>query len=335
MAAQGQRDYYKILGISRNADEKEIKRAFRRLARKYHPDVNPGDKEAESKFKEASEAYEVLRDPEKRRPYDQYGHLGDMWQHVGAGVPGGVVYRTAASGADYDFSGFGGLDDLLKDLVGGGAQTVTRRRRGEDVQVQIDLTLEEAFRTTPRQINVPVRQMCPACQGAGLVGRGAACTTCRGQGQLEQVKRLDVKIPAGVQAGSKIRLAGQGMMGSSGQPGDLYLIPNIALHQFFRRQGDDLHCEVPVTYSEAVLGAEIEVPTLNGSVTTKLPAGTSSGRQLRLSGKGMPHMKGGGSGDMYVRIRIVVPSDLTKEEKDLIGRLGELRRGSPRSNLRP
>jgi len=336
MSATHQRDYYEILGVSRDADEKEVKRAFRRLARKYHPDVNPGDKEAEGKFKEASEAYEVLRDSKKRREYDQFGRRGSFRSQygTGAGAPGGFTWQTTA-GPDFDF-GFGNLNDVLEDILGGrgGQFTRTRPRRGQDIQLAIDLTLEDAFQGRARQIAVPLAQVCPRCQGAGLLTNGEPCTVCGARGQTEQIKRLDVTIPRGVRTGSKIRLAGQGMGGPDGQRGDLYLIPKIAPHRFFTRKNDDLYCEVPVTYTEAALGVEIEIPTLNGKVTTKLPPGTSSGQQLRLAGKGMPRTRGGSSGDLYVRIRIVIPENLTQEERDLIARLGELRRDSPRANLR-
>ncbi len=338
MSAARKRDYYEVLGVGRNADEKEIKRAFRRQARKYHPDVNPGNKAAEQRFKEASEAYDVLRDSKKRQQYDQFGHAGSAWGHQGAGAPGGFTWQTTA-GPDFD-RGFGNINEVLEEILGGrragraGPATRARPRRGQDVQVEIPLMLEDAFRGVERQIAVPLPEFCAQCQGAGLVGRGATCSACGGRGQVEQVKRLNVKIPRGVATGSRIRLAGQGMRGPTGARGDLYLIPKIGPDRFFTRQGDDLHCEVPVTYSEAALGSEIEVPTLNGKLKTKLPPGTSSGRQLRLSGKGMPRMRGGGSGDLYVRIRIVVPRDLTEEERELIARLGELRRDSPRANLR-
>ena len=334
MPRSGKRDYFEVLGIGRDADGKEIKRAFRRLARKYHPDVNPGDKEAERKFKEISEAYEVLRDPEKREQYKRLGHMGDMWSRAGAGAPGGFTWQTTV-GPDFNF-GYGNLDDLLEEILGGRTRPVTRARppRGQDAQVEIGLTLEEAFRGVERQIAVPLQRMCPTCRGAGMTERGQTCPACGGRGQLEQVRRLQVKIPRGVRAGSRIRLAGQGIPGPGGEPADLYLIATVAPHGFFTRRDDDLHCEVPVSYTEAALGAEIEIPTLNGRVKTKLPPRTSSGRQLRLAGKGMPRMKGGGSGDLYVRIRIVVPKDLTEEEEQLIARLGELRPHSPRANPR-
>ena len=328
------RDYYAVLGVSRDADEKDIKRAFRRLARKYHPDMNPGDKEAERKFKEISEAYEVLRDPKKRQEYDHFGHLGSTWRQGGAGAPGGFTWRATTTGPDFDLGGFGNLNDLLEDILGGRGSASTRtRRRGQDVRVEVDLTLEEASRGAARQVAIPLPQMCPICHGLGVVGQHAVCSRCGGRGQTEQVKRLEVKIPPGVRTGSRVRLAGQGAVGASGDRGDLYLIPRVAPHHLFKRQGDDLYCEVPVTYTEAALGAEIEVPTLNGRVKAKLPPGASSGRRLRLAGKGMPRAQGG-RGDLYLRIRIVVPANLTKEEKDLIARLGALRRESPRSNMR-
>ena len=337
------RDYYETLGVSRQADEKEIKRAFRRLARKHHPDVNPGNKEAERKFKEISEAYEVLRDPKKRQRYDQIGHRGSMWRQAGAGAPGGFTWRATTTGPDLGSEGFGNLNDLLEDLLGGRASPFSGgRQRGQDTRVEIELTLQDAYHGPRRQIAVPIQEPCPTCQGTGRLAQRTLCADCRGSGQIEQVRKLEVKIPAGVRTGSRIRLAGQGAAGASGERGDLYLIPKILPHHLFTRQGDDLHCEAPVTYTEAALGAEIEVPTLNGRVKARLPAGTSSGQRLRLAGKGMPirqaqgkpRARGGGSGDLYVRIRIIVPKDLTQQEKELIARLGELRRDDPRAGLR-
>jgi len=335
MRSAASRDYYKLLGVGRDADEKAIKSAFRKLARKYHPDVNPGDKEAERKFKEISEAYEVLRDPKKREQYDQFGHLGTNWQHAGAGPPGG--WPSAGAGAEYDFRGFGGLGDLFEDLLGGrggGTFTQTRLRRGRDIRAEIELTLEDAFSGVMREVAVQAPQTCSVCQGKGIISQGSVCTQCGGLGQVEQMKRLQVRIPAGVRTGSKIRVAGQGEPGAGGQPGDLYLIAKIAPHRLFKRQGDDLQLDVPVTYAEAALGAEIEVPTMDGQVTMKLPAGASSGQRLRLAGRGMPRMQGGARGDLYVQIKVAVPKHLSEEERELIARLGEMRKENPRANLR-
>ncbi len=330
----GAQDYYEILGVSRDADEKEVKRAFRRLARRYHPDVNPGDGEAERKFKAVSEAYEVLRDPKKRQQYDMFGHLGDQWRQAAASGPGGFTWGTDG-GVPFDVGGFSGsLNDVLEDLLGGRGSPFKRARprRGQDVRVEIDLTLKDAYHGITREIVVPIPQPCSTCRGDGVVGRGAVCSSCGGRGQKTQTRRLEVKIPAGVRTGSKIRLTGQGAAGPSGERGDLYLIPRIGPHPFFRRRGDNLYCNVPVTYAEAALGAEIEVPTINGRVTMKLPAGTSSGQRLRLGGRGMP--KKGGRGDLYVTIRVVVPRNLSDEEKELIRRLGVVRKEDPRANLR-
>ncbi len=337
MAATGARDFYEVLGVSRSADEKEIKRAFRKLARKFHPDANPGNKEAEKRFKEISEAYETLRDPEKRAQYDRFGRTGAGVPPPGAQGPfggaGGPFAWDANYGPGYGAQDFGNLEDLLGDLLGRSG-AAARRQRGRDVTFEIELTLNEAFTGVARHLSVPMPVVCPQCHGSGVRGAGAVCPVCGGQGQVEQTKRLEVKIPAGVQTGAKIRLAGQGAPGPSGVRGDLYLIPRILPHDFFTRRGDDLSCELPVTFPEAALGAEIEVPTLDGTVTTRLPAGTSSGRQLRLAGKGMPRMRGGGRGDLYARINIVVPRDLTPEERQLVERLGALRRENPRAHLR-
>jgi DnaJ-class molecular chaperone len=341
MPAGASRDYYEILGVSRDADQKTIKSAFRRLARKYHPDVNPGDAEAERRFKEISEAYEVLRDEKKRPEYDRFGHLGDDWRRAAAGAPGGGSWTHGWTGgggvgSDFDSGGFSGnLNDLLEDLLGGrGSAFRQRAQRGQDIRADIDLSLEEAYRGAAREIALPIPQVCPVCKGAGILGQGAVCTQCAGSGQMEQMKRLEVRIPPGVRTGSKVRVAGQGATGAGGQRGDLYLIPRIASHKLFKRQGDDLYLDLPVTYAEAALGAEVAVPALNGRVTMKLPAGASSGQRLRLAGRGMPKMKGGGNGDLYVRLRIVVPKNLSDQERDLIRRLGEMRTENPRANLR-
>lgn len=323
-------DYYQILGVSRSADEKEIKRAFRRLARKHHPDVNPGDKEAERKFKEVSEAFAVLGDPQKRQQYDQFGHVGEAFRQGGAAPSGDFWFTTGSSG--FGTGGLGGFEDLLEDLLGRRGGAATRRRRGENLQAEIELTLADAYHGVSRQVSLPLPQLCRTCRGTGATSRGQPCGTCGGSGQVEQVKKLEVKIPPGVQSGAKIRLAGQGLPGPAGERGDLYLIAKIAPHRFFTRRGDDLSGEVAVSFPEAALGAEIEAPTLDGKVKTKLPAGVSSGQQLRLVGKGMPRMRGGGRGDLYLRVKIVVPKQLTEDEKEIVARLGTLRKWNPRTD---
>lgn len=311
-----------MLGVARDADDKAVRRAFRRLARKYHPDLNPGDKEAEKKFKEISEAYQVLSDPKKRQEYDQFGRVEDVYARSGAGPFTGFSW-FANAGPGFSESGVGGLEDLLGDILGR-RETAGARRRGQDLQAELELTLEEAYRGVTKQISLPLRQFCPDCEGAGIVGRGAVCVTCRGEGQIEQLRRLEVKVPAGVHTGAKIRLAGQGMAGPGGGRGDLLLVTKVAPDRVFARRGDDLHVEAAASFPQAALGAEIEVPTMDGPVKVKLPPGTSSGQQLRLTGKGMPRLRGG-RGDLYAKIKIVVPKHLTEEEKKLIARLRELR----------
>jgi DnaJ-class molecular chaperone len=347
------KDYYAILGIPRTATDKDIKSAYRRLARKYHPDVNPGDKTAEDRFKEIAEAYEVLSDPAMRQKYDQFGHLGDGWRHVGEGFPGGGGYGPGpgAGGADWqqmfinpeEMRGGGGgagfdFSDILSNLFGGGAGPQAghgRHRRphadrGEDATYEIEITLEEAYHGADRVLTLGVHEPCPTCHGRGVVN-GRPCHACHGAGLVERTKTLTVKIPRGVADGAKIRLAGKGGPGQhGGQPGDLYLVPHIQPHPRFERKGDDLYTEVAVTYPEAALGAEVEAPTMEGLVTVRVPAGTSSGQMLRLRGKGMPHLRGEGTGDLYVKARVTVPKDLSPRERELIEELARLRRDNPR-----
>jgi DnaJ-class molecular chaperone len=318
-------DYYRVLGVDRSAGEKDIKQAFRRLARKYHPDVNPGDKDAERKFKEISEAYAVLSNPDKRKQFDQFGTMGDVFGQGGAGPFGGHTWYASSE------PGFQGFDDLLSDLLGGRRAAPPRPRRGQDIRADIALTLADAYHGITRQISLSAPQFCPQCQGAGTVGRGASCPECKGHGQFEKTKRLEVKIPAGVRDGAKIRLAGQGVPSPSGRPGDLLLTAHITPHRFFTRRGDDLYADIEVAFPQAALGAEIEAPTLDGKVKTTLPPGTSSGRRLRLAGKGMPKPRGGGRGDLYLTVKITVPKDLTAEEKDLIQRLAAARPEAPKA----
>lgn len=331
------KDYYSILGVSRNASEKEIKSAYRKLARKLHPDVNPGDTRAEERFKEIAEAYEVLSDPEKRKRYDQFGHLGDAWKHAGAGgfnagQPGGGAWQQSYNGNPEDFQFGGDIADILGNLFGGGrahAGGGFRRpqpgpQRGEDLQHEVELTLEEAYAGSERTLTMSMHEMCPTCHGTGVAG-SRACPTCGGAGAVERPKTLTVKIPRGVQDGAKIRLAGQGGPGQyGGSTGDLFLIPRIQPNARYERKGDDLYTEISVTFPQAALGGEVQVPTMTGSVTLRIPAGTSSGQNLRLRGKGMPKLRDDGFGDLYAKVRVTVPKQLTDRERQLIEELASL-----------
>lgn len=348
------KDYYRILGVDRGADEKTIKSAYRKLARKHHPDVSKGAGAAE-KFKEINEAYEVLSDPEKRRRYDS---LGPDWQSYaqhpggqpGAGFPGGfhVEYGNAED--------LGGFSDFFRTIFGdlgartragraGGGQTFTYeglddllggrggrgRRRGEDVEGQVEITLEEAFNGVRKSFSLETDEPCATCHGSGNVD-SKPCATCHGSGWQRGRRQLEVKIPAGVRTGQRVRVSGEGG-GAAGARGDLYLAVTVAPHPLFERKGDDLHVEVPITAPEAALGVSVEVPTLRGRVSMKIPAGTSSGRTFRLPGYGMPRVKAGGAGDELVRTKIVVPASLTAEELELYGKLQALRNDNPRAYL--
>ena len=290
------KDYYATLGVNKDADEKDIKQAYRRLARKYHPDVNPGNKEAESKFKDISEANEVLSDKKKRAKYDRYGQ-GGQWADMGDfGGPGGVRYEHGDIGFDIG-GGAGGFSDFFEMLFGPGSGTRTRRNvRGDNVEAQIEVTLEEAFNGATKTFSI---------------------AAVRGQ----KPKRLQVKIPAGVNNGSKIRLAGEGAPGPTGINGDLYLIVKMVPNSSFERKGDDLYRDVPVPFTVAALGGDIQVPTMKGSVTMKIPAGTQGNQTFRLAGQGMPKLGKNGRGDLYVRMRISVPKDLTPQQRELVEQL--------------
>ena len=342
------KDYYKILGVDRNADEKIIKSAYRKLARKYHPDVNKG-KNTVDRFKEVTEAYEVLSDPEKRRRYDS---LGPDWQRYvdssqargGAGAPGGFRVEYGGSSGDFgDFSDFfrtifgdagagrgqPGRGPSVEDLLGG--RYSGGRVPGEDVQANVEISLEEAFQGTRKSFSMEIDEPCPTCHGSGNVG-GKPCTTCGGRGWQRAVRQLDVKIPAGVRTGQRVRVSGEGG-GSAGARGDLYLVVTVSPHPLFERKGDDIRLELPITAPEAALGASVEVPTLRGKVSMKVPPGTSSGRTFRVPGYGMPRVKGGGAGDELVTVKIVMPSGLTPAEQDLYSKLKALRTDNPRAYL--
>jgi DnaJ-class molecular chaperone len=320
------RDYYDVLGVARTATEDEIKSAYRKLARKYHPDVNPGDKSAEEKFKEINEAYEVLSDADKRKKYDE---LGPNWK-------AGQDFRPPPNweGVNVEFGDFGdffgggrgasGFSDFFESLFGG--RRGPRRgagfaMRGQDVEAEIPLALEEAHRGVKRTITLQVTETCPDCKGSG-VKDAKTCPTCRGAGAIRRPKSLEVTIPAGVREGSVIRLPGQGEPGSSGAPaGDLFLRVRLQPHRLFNIVGEnDVQIELPVAPWEAALGAKIPVPTLDGPVEMKIPAGAQGGQRLRLRGQGL-NRRGGGRGDEYVKIRIVIPPQLTPKEKELFEKL--------------
>jgi curved DNA-binding protein len=298
------KDYYKILGVNKTADEKEIKNAYRRLARKLHPDVNP-DKKAQEKFKEVNEAYEVLSDSEKRKKYDTLGanwQAYEQYQRAGGQGPfqwggGGVQYRTVnAEDLNEIFGDLGGFSDFFRNF-GFGESARARPRRGQDVEQPIEITLEEAYRGTTRLIQ-------------------------------KENRRLEIKIPAGVKTGSKIRYAGEGYAGSSGgASGDLFLRVQVAPHPIFERDGDDLRCEIPVDLYTALLGGEVNVPTLKGSLALKIPAETQSGKTFRLAGQGMPRLNEPNVfGDLYAKVRVVLPEKLSHEEREIFSQLAKKRK---------
>ena len=356
MASVSQRDYYEVLGVERSASQQEIKSAYRKLAVKLHPDKNPGDKDAEEAFKGAAEAYSVLGDPEKRALYDQYGR---------AGLKGGPsinqdIFREFsdifAGGIFEDIFGFG-------DLFGGARRSRSAARRGADFRYDLQISFEEAVQGTETRIRIPRAENCPQCKGSGAVpgtkkadcstcnGRGNIryqqgflvvsrtcgrcqgsgqvipnpCRECSGTGQVQRERELSIKIPAGVDSGSRLRLAGEGEAGpNGGPPGDLYVFLEVAEHPFFHRRDEDLYCEVPVTFPQAALGSEIEVPTIDGKERLSIPEGTQTGTIFKLKGKGVPRLRGHGRGHQLVAIRVHTPTELTKEQRKLLSQLGEL-----------
>lgn len=321
------KDYYATLGVRRGATDKEIKQAYRRLARRYHPDVNPGDKAAEAKFKEINEAYEVLSDPVKREKYDRFG---EQWQYAAdsgvAGGMGGPDYSNTAY-TTIEFGDLGSIfDDLLQGISYGG--TFRRARRPSVMEYPVEVTLEEAHQGTKRVIEVWDEVPCALCGGGGRVTRGASgqpCPSCNGSGWERRARRLEVKIPPGVRDGSKVRIAGQGHPGPDGSRGDLYLLVKVLPHQVFKRKGDDLYLEVSVPLFTAVLGGEVEVPTLRGKVVLKVPPETQNGVVFRLAGQGMPHLGNSTYGDLFAKVRVVLPTGLSLQEKQLFQQLKSLR----------
>ena len=344
-----QGDYYAVLGLDRNASPEEIKKAFRRLAMQYHPDRNR-EPEAEARFKEINQAYEVLSDPEKRAAYDRFGH---------AGVNGGL------GGAGFEGFNFGGFGDIF-DAFFGGATTRRQRgpQRGADLRTSITLDFEEAIFGAEREIEVTRNEICetctgagaepgskpercPSCNGSGEVRRvqqsifgqfvnvstcercrgegriiAQPCTSCRGSGRVRRTRTLAVKIPAGVDHGQPIRLTGEGDSGAAGGPaGSLYVVVNVRPHPYFKRDEDDILYELPLTFPQAALGAEVMVPTVDGEVPLTIPPGTQNEKVFQIRGKGVPHLRGGGRGDQYVRVSVVTPTELTKEQRRLLEEL--------------
>ena len=339
------RDYYETLGVGRNATQDEIKKAYRKLARKHHPDVNPNDPSAEEKFKALNEANEVLSDPEKRRRYDA---LGEKWKQYGGPGPSGGPGPGGAPDMDAgDFEqwfgdgarGPSGFSDFFEQFFGRGAAAGRARRgagfsmRGADVEGEIALTLEEAHRGTRRSLTLPITETCPTCGGSGEKD-GRACPTCRGAGVVQRQRTLEVNIPAGVRDGSAIRLAAQGEPGmGGGTAGDLYLRVRLLPHRLYSFvDEDDVQIELPVAPWEAVLGAKVIVPTLDGSVEMKIPSGSQSGQRLRLKGQG-PTQRDGGRGDIYVKLTVVVPTSPTESERELFRRLAEQSAFRPRDRF--
>ncbi len=346
------RDYYEVLGVGRNASDQELKSAYRQAALKYHPDRNPGDAGAEERFKEAAEAYGVLSDAQKRAAYDRYGHAG-----VSTSAAGGFD----ASGFPDLSDIFGDL--FFGDLFGGGGgRRRTRAQRGQDLRFDLELTFDDAVRGMSADIQVPRQEACPRCHGtggepdAGVVtcptcrGRGEVvyqqgflsvrrtcshcggagqvikkpCAQCRGEGYIQTKRKLKINIPAGVDTETRLRLSGEGQSGAhGGPPGDLYVFIKVQDHPIFERRDNDLHCTIPINVAQAVLGAEIEAPTLDGTEPLKIPEGTQSGAKFRLKGKGVPDVNGRGRGDLYIHIQVTMPTKLTRDQKKLFEQLAE------------
>lgn len=343
------KDYYEVLGVARDASTAEIKKAYRKVAMKHHPDRNPGDKESEDRFKQANEAFEVLSDENKRARYDQFGHDG-------------VDPQAGAGAAD-----FGDIfSDIFGDIFGGGARAGggrTRMRKGADLRYNLELSLEDAVKGTTARIRIPtaveckvcdgsgarkgsspvdcstcnglgqvrmqqgffsVQQTCPHCQGSGKQIKDP-CRSCHGHGMVEESKTLSVKVPPGVDNGDRIRLSGEGQPGSNGGPaGDLYVQVSVKEHQFFEREGRHLHCEVPISFVDAALGGELQVPTLDGQVKLKIPPETQSGKTFRLRGKGVASVRGGPPGDLLCRVVIETPVKLTRRQRELLQEFQEI-----------
>ena len=352
------RDYYEILGVDRNADESELKKAYRKKAMKYHPDRNNGDTGSEEKFKEINEAYEVLSDKEKRNMYDQFGHAGVNQQ----GGPGG---------GGFSGQGFGGFEDIINEMFGGGFSAGTRSsrnrpRKGKSVQVNVTVSFKEAATGVKKDIEFYRTEECGTCGGSGaepgssshtcdkcdgsgeiryrqrsLFGESISvktcdkcngtgtvydtpCHTCKGHGKVKKSKKIEVDIPAGIYHGAKMSIRGEGNLGSKGGPrGDVYVVVSVKSHEIFKRDGDDVFCEIPITFTQAALGADIVVPTLDGKISITVAPGTQSGKQYRLKNKGFPVLNGYGKGNQYVRVKVEVPKNLNSKQKELLKQFEE------------
>jgi molecular chaperone DnaJ len=372
MPTTTKQDYYELLGVPRKAAQKEIRQAYRRLARKFHPDLNPGDKAAEEKFKQVQEAYDVLSDAKKRQMYDQFGFDAER---RGAAPPedaGGDVHFDFGG---FDFGGSGGTNfrDLFSQFFRGGGGAVEAERDiepGSDLEYQVEISFWEAVRGTVKSLTITRLETCTTCNGSGTVGTpqvcdacggsgqvtqtsgkmrfNLACTrcggtgrtrtvcpTCRGEGRVRRADTIEVRMPAGVQTGSRVRVAGHGNAGTHGAPpGDLYIITEVQPHPYFDRRGDDLYTVVPITVSEAALGAKIEVPTLDGRSLLRVPPGTNSGQKLRLREKGVPSVRRHGQrGDLYVELQVIVPKPVDERVRNLLKELAKLEPEDPRRDL--
>jgi molecular chaperone DnaJ len=347
-------DYYEVLGVSRGASDQELKSAYRKLALKYHPDRNPGDQGAEEKFKEASEAYQVLCDADKRAAYDRFGHAG--------------VSGAGQGGFGGPFAGGVDLGDIFGDLFGemfsvGGSPRASRQQRGDDLRFDLSIAFEDAMFGTETEVKIRRLETCPTCHGRGSAsGRGPTmcaqchgrgqlryqqgffsvartcgacggagsiigdpCQTCRGETRVSKELKLNVKVPPGVEDGTRIRYAGEGDAGrTAGPKGDLYVVLSIQPHDFFEREGQDLRCVVPISFPQAALGADIELPGIDGPVTLKIPEGTQSGKELRVRGRGVPVLNGKGNGDLIVKVLVQVPRKLSRAQRELVNKLAEL-----------
>jgi molecular chaperone DnaJ len=347
-------DYYELLGVSRDVSDQELKSAYRKQALKYHPDRNPGDHAAEEKFKEASEAYQVLSDADKRAAYDRYGH---------AGVNGGGAQGFGGFSGGVDISDiFGDLFGEMFNVGGGGQQRGNRQHRGDDLRFDLSINFEDAVFGTETEVKIRRLESCESCQGSGSAsGRGPTtcgqcrgrgqirfqqgffsvartcsscggtgqviadpCPICRGEGRANKEIKLNVKVPPGVEDGTRIRYTGEGDVGRAGGPkGDLYVVLAIKAHDFFTRDGHDLFCVIPISFPQAVLGAEIQIPAIGGEVTLKIPEGTQSGKELRIRGKGVPFLNERGSGDLVAKVVVEIPRKLSKTQRELVNKLAE------------